>query len=840
MKKSLYVQPSPAQLAGAYLLTALAWLFASDRILGVSGISAAQVVRFAVVNGFCFIGLTAWLFYRLLGKVHTRAEEVVRKQETYADELFEAAPEAACLVGPDTRVLRVNEQFTRMFGYDNQEAAGQHLADLTVPAGMTVDKRLDEEMPRVRKDGTRLYVSMVTTPVKVNGQAALRVIYRDLAERKRAEQESKAAAERLKAILENAPIGIVVTDFKGRLLESNAAAHRLLGYTAGELGAMSFVQYTHPDDIQRNLELFQQLQDGKVQSYELEKRFIRKDGKVIWGRAVASRLGGELSISMIEDITARKEMEQQLQATAQRLTAILNRAPIGIDLSDDEGRFLETNPAFERITGYSAGELKGMTFYDLTHPGERARNQEYMAELKAGKVQSYEMEKRYLRKDGKTIWVRVVGSRVDAGHTMGIVEDITERKEAAAQLQASAERLHAILERAPVGIAITDRKGRLVEFNAALLRMCGYSAEELKGTSFTRYTHPDDIAENLQLFNQAANGALPSVEIQKRFMRKDGQVIWVRVISSGLNKDFMIGIVEDVTARKQAEQQLRETAERLQAILENAPVGISIADPRDGRILESNAAYQRIVGYSAEELKGMTFKNYTHPDDLPHNLALLDAINTGKSQHYELEKRYLRKDGKTVWVRARRSRLNGEHSIGIVEDITERKRVVEELRRSEARFRGLIESSIVGILVRSADGRVTYANDAFLAITGYTREDVAAGMHWRDLSPPEYQARIDQNVEDIRRTGKYRPYEKEYLRKDGSRVPVMTGGALTEAGDVVVFVVDLTERKKQQLELERLARIVESADDAIFSLSLDGLVLSWNEGAERLLGYSKA
>ncbi len=838
-KKSLYAQLSPAQLAGAYLLAALAWLFASDRIFGVFRLDATQLVCFSVANGFCFVGLTALLFYRLLARAHDRAEAEVRKQEAYADELFAAAPEAACLIDPDTRILRVNERFTCMFGYSNQEAAGRRLDELIVPAGMSVSEQL-EEGTRMRKDGTCLEVSMAATPARVNGRPALCIVYRDLTERRRVEQQYKVAAERLKAILENARVGIVLTDFKGHLLESNAALQQLLGYTADELSAMSFVDYTHPDDVQRNLELFQQLRAGKVQSYQLEKRFFRKDGTVVWGRAVAVRLGGELALSMIEDITARKQMEQQLQATVQRLTAILNRAPVGIDVSNDEGGFLEVNPAFERITGYSAEELKGMTFYQLTHPDEHARNRELVAELKAGKVPSYEMEKRYRRKDGKTIWVRVTGSRVDAEHTMGIVEDITERKEAAAQLQATAERLQAILEHAPVGIVVTDREGRLVEFNAAHQRMCGYSAEELRGASFTQYTHPDDIAKNMELFSQTASGARPSVEIEKRFVRKDGQVIWVRVISSRLNKDYMIGIVEDVTAHQQAEEQLRATAERLQAILENAPLGISITDPRDGHVLESNAAFQRLVGYSAEELKGMSLKDYTHPDDMPYNLKLLEELKQGKSQRYELEKRYLRRDGKTVWVRARRSRLSGEHSIGIVEDITEHKEALEQLRRSEARFRNLIESSIIGIFVGGADGRVSYANDAFLAITGYTAEDIAAGVQWRDLNPPEYRPLMEQKADDIRRTGKFHPYEKEYLRKDGSRVPVMVGGALAEGGGVVVFVVDLTERQQQQLELERLARIVESADDAIVSLSLDSIILSWNQGAERLLGYSKA
>ena len=124
-------------------------------------------------------------------------------------------------------------------------------------------------------------------------------------------------------------------------------------------------------------------------------------------------------------------------------------------------------------------------------------NQGFMTAFQEGKSPHYEMEKRYIRKDGKTIWVRVACSKVDADHTMGIVEDVTERKEAAAELKATAERLKAILENAPTGIVINDRDGRLIESNAAYQRICGYSAEELKGKKFSDYTHPDDNAKNL-------------------------------------------------------------------------------------------------------------------------------------------------------------------------------------------------------------------------------------------------------------------------------------------------------------------------------------------------------
>jgi PAS domain S-box-containing protein len=282
---------------------------------------------------------------------------------------------------------------------------------------------------------------------------------------------------------------------------------------------------------------------------------------------------------------------------------------------------------------------------------------------------------------------------------------------------------------------------------------------------------------------------------------------------------------------------MQRTTQRLEAILAHAPLGIDLADG-DGRLIETNTAFQQITGYSAEELKGMTFLDLTHPDERAHNQELQITLREGALPSYEIEKRYIRKDGGIIWVRVKSSNVDAEHTMGIVEEITEHKEAVEQLRLSETRLRRLIDSNIIGVVIHREDDSIVDVNDAFLSMTGHGREDLANGLRWSDLTPPEYKAAQYAARAERRQNGSFRPYEKKYFRKDGSRIPVMVGGVSTAADEAIVFVIDLTERMKARTELERLARIVETTDEAILSLSLDGRILSWNRGAEKLYGYS--
>jgi PAS domain S-box-containing protein len=398
----------------------------------------------------------------------------------------------------------------------------------------------------------------------------------DITERKGVDKQLRATVERLQAILENAPVGIVVNNREGGVLESNAAYQRMCGYSAEELKYMRFTDYTHPDDVTKNLQLYDQLQSKNLQNFEMEKRYIRKDATIIWVRLVASKINEDTNIGIIEDITARKQAEQELKATTERLQAILENVPVGI-ATGSHNHFEETNPAFQRMTGYSADELQQIGWDALTHPDDIARNTELVNGLLLGTLKNYDFEKRYVLKDGRIIWVRVIGSRLDGGHKVSIIEDITERKQTEQVLRESEERYRRVFNDSMIGIYRTTPGGDILLVNPALARMLGCDSPDevlrwkLDAEHFAPEYSRGEFKRELE-----EKGTIQGLE--SAWKRSDGATLYVRESAQAIRDDtgevaYYEGTVEDITERKRTEKALRESEERLRQAQKMEAVG---------------------------------------------------------------------------------------------------------------------------------------------------------------------------------------------------------------------------------------------------------------------------
>ncbi len=285
----------------------------------------------------------------------------------------------------------------------------------------------------------------------------------------------------------------------------------------------------------------------------------------------------------------------------------------------------------------------------------------------------------------------------------------------------------------------------------------------------------------------------------------------------------LLAAVSDRIAAAIHQRQLRDRAERLarerdrfgqqrQVALDAARLGWWHYDPATRQ-----ATYdRRFIEMFGMEGRPPTLEekwSVLHPDDLPSaRKAFEAALDPAGAGEISAEYRIVRRDGDLRWIEARsRATFEGEGAhrraaslVGTVADITERRRAEQALRESEARLRRLYESGMIGVLYFDLDGLITEANDKFLDLVGYAREDLrAGGLHWRDMTPPEYHALDEHAVAELRASGVDTPYEKEYVRKDGSRVSILIGAAMfdDERHRGIAFVVDITSRKEAEKAL---------------------------------------
>jgi PAS domain S-box-containing protein len=345
--------------------------------------------------------------------------------------------------------------------------------------------------------------------------------------------------------------------------------------------------------------------------------------------------------------------------------------------------------------------------------------------------------------------------------------------------------------------------------------------------NFRQRVHPEDRKRTDERFTRVVNEKVDSFD-EYRVLLPDGTVKHVN--SSGHpvldgNGEFIafIGTATDVTDRKRAEDALREREAKIRRLVDSNIIGIFFSGLK-GRVLETNNAFLDLVGHDRDDLVSgrVRWTDLTPPEWRERDRRALAELNSNTIAR-PYEKEFFRKDGSRVPVLIGGALFEegGDEGVAFVLDLTERKCAEEALREREAKIRRLVDSNIIGIFIWDFDGRVLEANDEFLRMVNYDREDLASGrIRWTDLTPPDWRERDNAKIEQQKISGRLEPFEKEYTRKDGRRVPVLIGVATFEAGgnEGVAFVLDLTERKRAEEALRESERSARSALDGIAGL----------------------
>ncbi len=266
---------------------------------------------------------------------------------------------------------------------------------------------------------------------------------------------------------------------------------------------------------------------------------------------------------------------------------------------------------------------------------------------------------------------------------------------------------------------------------------------------------------------------------------------------------------------ERAEDEPQESEEQYRAIFELAGVGAAQADPATGRLLRVNPKMCEITGYSEEELLGMTFPEITHPDDREEDFEGFRRMMRGETPAHSIEKRYVRKDGRVVWTSVNATVTRDEagrplRTVAVIQDITDRKRTEEELRRSEERFRSLVQNASDIITVVDAEGTIRYVSPAVKRVLGYRPEEMIGKSAFDFLHPDDLEEALGIFAEVSSEPGVHPPFEFRVPHKDGSwrYLELVVNNLLDDPSvrGVVVNQRDITERKRAEEEIEAQAR----------------------------------
>jgi len=558
---------------------------------------------------------------------------------------------------------------------------------------------------------------------------------------------------------------------------------------------------------------------------------------------------------LAQDVMARRQAEAVLRDREARIRRLVDANIIGIFIWDMDGQILEANDAFLHMVGYDRDDLVGGRFRwtDLLPPEQIDQHARAIAEaVRTGAIQPSERE--YCRKDGNRVPVLRGAAMFEEGGNQGVafVLDLTERKRAEKAFRESEERFRTLMQFSFDVYWETDAQHRFIRQDFSERVTDGPLPGSELGKSRWELPYLDIDEEGWRKHREMLDAHLPFRDLEYARPTPDGGKRWAAVSGLPLFDEAgrfigYRGVGRHITERKRIEEALRQREKELREIVETIPA-MTVTIAADGRDVIIGKRFSEYSGLSEEGARGSGWKVTVHPDDLDVYLREWRA-SLASGDPVEFETRIRRADREYRWFLARAVPQRDEAGnvirwYEVLTDIEDRKRAEAVLREREARIRRLVDANIIGIVIWNLDGQINDANDAFLRMIGYDREDLLAGrIRWTDLTPPELRERNEQTLEELNRGGTTQPFEKEYFRKDGSRVPVLIGRAIFEEGgnQGVAFVLDLTEQKQAEAALreseEQWKAVFENNPVMYFMVDAAGTIVSVNPFGAEQLGY---
>jgi PAS domain S-box-containing protein len=721
--------------------------------------------------------------------------------------ILDNAADTMTCIGYDGHFIDVNDAFCRSVGYSREQLLSMtvHDIDPLFPAATW-----SVFWEKLKQAGSLTFESVHRTkeekliPVEINvnffeyeGKEYHCGFARDITERKQEEEELALLAHTIRSISES----VSITDQENKILFVNDAFLKTYGYTLDELigKSISIVRSTTTevsvDDILRTTfqggwqgELLNQKKDGTEFPIALSTSTVCYEK----GQAIAL-------VGIAMDITERKLAEEALHLEKDNFRHSLDDSPLGVRIATLEGNTIYANKTLLDFYGYdSLGELQKTPLKDRYTPESYVQAQKRKHQRQLGDFNATDYEISIIRKNGEIRQLKVFRKEIlwnGVRQFQVICNDITERKQAEEKLRKSEIRFRRYFDLPLHGIAITSPEKGWIEVNSRICSILGYTPDELARMTWTDLTYPDDLAADVEQYNRILSGEIEQYTLDKRFIRKDGEVVWTSIAvgcvrESDGNVDYIVAYMEDITERKRAEEMLQKSELKYRNLIEQAPYIIFVVDA-EGNLLHVNQTGQKMLGYSEDELcKMKTVDTYTTDEMTVGHRRLKEfrAMRAGETIFFERLMR--RKDGSLFPVEINVGALVDGTAHAIIRDITERKQV-EETIRNLARFPSENPDPVLRI---DRNGRLLFANEASYKF-----------LIWKLQMGKKVSSVLQKIITETLKKGIVKRIDTEHNR----RVISFNIVPIVEAGYVNLYGRDITEHKQADEEIRKSKKLLE-------------------------------
>ncbi|WP_337041713.1 PAS domain S-box protein [Emticicia sp. 17c] len=840
-----------------------------SRLLSEAGLFIIYCNKYKPVYGKKKQVIGIFISVGSITEVNNTCKETAQDDIKYRP-ILENSLNAFFLDSPDGTIIDANQAAVDMFGYTLEELKTidkKQIIDFTdetftkLLAQRTKFGQIKGELTGIRKNGESFPCEFSSVLYRdTNNDLKACTFMCDISARKNAEKAVELSEKRFRTLIENASDIIILSDENGTVNYISPAFERVTGFSLEEIQQEPslLLSRLHPDYLQEIKRTFREALEMPNQPIYRMARYQHKKGHYVWIEGVITNMLQEENVRAVvsnyRDITQRKAAEEKALKSESKFQALVENAGDIIVLTDSKGYVEYVSPAFEKITGFHASEVIGRRNIEFMHPEQARDTQGLYNKLLQIPGFSLPRTNRLLHKNGNYIWVE--GSLTNLLHDENVqaivsnYHDITERIKCAKIIKESENYLQTIFENTSEAFLLIDKHGIVKAFNRKAKKYAFFNKDkEMEPGEHVMKFISDERKEYVEmLFARAYSGEV--IQYDRYYVLENGKEWWIDFLITPVITDGQINGIcitgRDITARKQAEEELKKRELRFRSIIENSHDLLFLFDA-DGKIEFLSPAIEKTFGYVNKEDEILHILDSIHPEDLEAAIERLRLAFHQPETPVAITLRKKKKDGSYIWLEGTLTNMLHVPEIKVIianfRDITERKRFEDQ----QALFVSIVNSSEDAIVSKSIDEVILSWNRGAEKLFGYTAEEVI-GKSSNIIIPPESQQDEISITEKIKKGIFVEQYETRRMKKTGELVDVSltvspvkdSKGNITGASEIAH---DISDRKNAEDKIKnnekRFRSLLQNSTDGLSLLTAEGIMLEISPTGKKIIGYEE-